>query len=446
MVSIENESEIVDIMTEAELYIKYQCYPQAREILEDVMAKFPRYLPAKEALKTIFHKTGKIDKANEIAREISLISEQLATQRSVTQGKAGTGDQLQRRQLVEKIDKIIKEIYDSNHLNEILKISAFKLVENLHADRCLIITLSKDKGQAKSYEYCKEGILSSLDSKTAKLNILLLKKVAGGFDPVIIDETMKDPSLAECRPLLEQFKIQSVMAYPLVYKSSLIGLIVIHRCSKPVQWSEQERTLFSTVTGHIAVAISNAQQFSEIQTLANTDKLTGLYNRRFFEERLSAELRNAQQQRYPLSLALLDIDHFKKINDTQGHNAGDKALHKLGFLLKTNLRKGDVVARFGGEEFVIILPNTHLETAHRIMDNLRSLVEKTIATESGSPMTISVGVMEAALMGQEELADVQRQIIQKADEHLYCAKRSGRNRVCSQIDPDMETKNDHLKS
>jgi diguanylate cyclase (GGDEF)-like protein len=236
------------------------------------------------------------------------------------------------------------------------------------------------------------------------------------------------------------------MAYPLVYKSSLIGLIVIHRCTKPVQWSEQERTLFSTVTGHIAVAISNAQQFSEIQTLANTDRLTGLYNRRFFEERLSAELRNAQQQSYPLSLALLDIDHFKKINDTQGHNAGDKALHKLGFLLKTNLRKGDVVARFGGEEFVIILPNTHVETAHRIMDNLRNLVEKTIATESGSPITISVGVMEAALMGQEELADIQKHIIQKADEHLYCAKRSGRNKVCSQIDPDMETKNDHLKS
>jgi diguanylate cyclase (GGDEF)-like protein len=446
MVSIEKESEIVDIMTEAELYIKYQCYSQAREILEDVMAKYPRYLPAKEALQTIFRKTGKIDKANEIAREIALISEQLANQRSVNQEKAGTGDQLQRRQLIEKIDKIIKDIYDSNHLNEILKISAFKLVENLHADRCVIITLSKEKGQAKSYEYCKEGILSSLDNKTAKLYFLLLKKVSGSFDPVIIDETMKDPSLAECRPVLEQFKIQSVLAYPLVYKSNMIGLILIHRCTKPIQWSEQERILFSTVTGHIAVAISNAQQFSEIQTLAITDRLTGLYNRRFFEERLSAELRNAQQQRYPLSLALLDIDHFKKINDTYGHNAGDKALHKLGFLLKTNLRKGDVVARFGGEEFVIILPNTPLETAHRIMDNIRNLIEKTIATESGSPITISVGVMEAALGGQEELAVVQKHVIQKADENLYCAKRSGRNRVCSKIDADTGTKNDNHKS
>ena len=84
--------------------------------------------------------------------------------------------------------------------------------------------------------------------------------------------------------------------------------------------------------------------------------------------------------------------------------------------------------------------------AHRIMDNIRNLVEKTIATESGSPITISVGVMEAALLGQEELAVVQKHVIQKADENLYCAKRSGRNRVCSKIDADMGTKNDNHKS
>ena len=133
---------------------------------------------------------------------------------------------------------------------------------------------------------------------------------------------------------------------------------MVHRCNSPIPWSEQAKTIFSTVAGHLGVALRNAELFSAVQTRAITDQLTGVYNRGFFEERLSAEL--SQPQRYPLCLALLDIDHFKGINDTYGHAVGDTVLHKLGFLLKTNVRKGSVVARFGGEEFAVIFPNVSL--------------------------------------------------------------------------------------
>ena len=189
--------------------------------------------------------------------------------------------------------------------------------------------------------------------------------------------------------------------------------------------------MFATVAGHLAVALNHAQEFNTIQSIAITDKLTGVYNRRFLEERLSAEVRNAQQQRYPLSLALLDIDHFKAVNDSYGHAAGDNVLQKLGLLLRTNLRKGSVVARYGGEEFAIVLPNTVQHTAHFVLENIRKLVEETISTEDGKPVTVSIGVFEADLDDRGGLEVIQEDLIRKADENLYRAKQGGRNQVCS---------------
>jgi diguanylate cyclase (GGDEF)-like protein len=435
---VAEENEIFDIMVEAELYVKYQSYSKAIELLEGVIERFPRYLPAKKTLEDIYRRTGKFEKANEINREVALISSQLATERTSSQAKSAESDPVLKRRLVEKIDSIIKAIYESTEYADILKISAQQLVDCLPADRCIIITLGKDSPAAKYFESCKQGVSSSPANKTAKLNFVLLKKVSGGLEAIAIDETIKDPSLVDYRLTLEELKINAIMAYPLFYKAELIGLIVVHRCAKGVTWSEQEKTLFSTVAGHVAVAISNARQFSAMQTLAIMDKLTNLYNRRFFEERMLVELTNARQQNYPLCLALLDIDHFKKINDTFGHAAGDKVLCKLGFVLSTNLRKGTVVARFGGEEFVVILPNTHLDVAHRIMDGLGKLVSETFATEDGQPITISIGVEEASPESQTDLALLQKEIIEKADASLYQAKRNGRNRVCSAANPEQE--------
>jgi diguanylate cyclase (GGDEF)-like protein len=432
---VAEENEIFDIMVEAELYVKYQSYSKAIELLEDVADRFPRYLPAKKTLEDVFRRTGKFERANEISRAIALISAQLASERSPSQ--ENTADL--KRKLVEKIDSIIKAVYESTDYADILKISAQLLAEHLPADRCVIITLGKDNPAAKYFEFCKHGVASCPANKTAKLNFNLLKKVSGGLEVVVIDETLKEAALQDFRAELEEFKIHALMVYPLFFKSELIGLIVVHRCSKGVSWNEQEKTLFSTVAGHVAVAISNARQFSAMQTLAITDKLTNLYNRRFFEERMQMELTNARQQKYPICLAMLDIDHFKRINDTFGHAEGDKVLCKLGFVLSTNLRKGTVVARFGGEEFVVILPNTHLDVAHQIMGGIRKLVSETFTTDDGKPITISIGVQEAVVSDSIDLVSLQKETIEKADNYLYQAKRTGRNQVCSATNSGRET-------
>jgi GGDEF domain-containing protein len=342
------DSELLDRMTEVELHLKYQCFSPALELLRGILETHPDYLPAKETLRELYLRRGDAAKAQAIEREIALLRKRLADKSRQQDTRPGSAEQAEKRKLTEKIDAIVKEIYETNDLVGIQTTATSRLVESLRADRCLIIRLGSGQEKAKGFEHCRKGVSASLNAATVELNRLIFRTMSADPQPLVSDDALKDSRLLGCQDILRQFDIRSLLAVPLLYKSCLTGFIVVHRCNSPIQWSEQARTIFSAVAGHLGVALRNAEVFSAVQTRAITDQLTGVYNRRFFEERLSAEL---SQQRYPLCLAFLDIDHFKGINDTYGHAVGDTVLHKVGFLLRTNVRKGTVVARFGGEEF-----------------------------------------------------------------------------------------------
>jgi diguanylate cyclase (GGDEF)-like protein len=151
----------------------------------------------------------------------------------------------------------------------------------------------------------------------------------------------------------------------------------------------------STLGGHVAVALKNAQHFREAHALEVKDELTGLHTRNFFEQRLSVELRNAQQQNYPLCLATVSVNDLQSIAGAQGQADADIVLHKVGFLLKTHLRKGSVVARSGDDQFMVILPGASETVAHLIMSQIKSVVEQNLKTDGGRQVRLSVGVMEA---------------------------------------------------
>jgi diguanylate cyclase (GGDEF)-like protein len=386
--------EILDEMIGAEIAIKYGCHPQALETLTRLTENHPNYLPAKEALETVYRETGQIDLAAGIAKEIELIRSQLANQAAEKTPTADGKEQIRRRQFLAGVDSIVREIYDNRDEEDVLRVSASKIAESIGADRCAMVVREKDGLRARSHEYCKSGVAPSLDSKTAKLTFLLSKLVAQSPDPQVVTGPMKEQALAECRPVLEQFGIQSIVACPLLYKSDRIGMIAAHRCAEPIEWDPQEVTLLSTLAGHAAVALKNAQHFREAQTLEVKDELTGLHTRNFFEQRLSVELRNAQQQEYPLCLATVSVNDLHRIGEAQGQAAADMVLHKVGFLLKTHLRKGSVVARSGDAQFMVILPSTSETVSHQIMNQIKSVVEQNLRTDGGQ-VTLSVGVMEA---------------------------------------------------
>ncbi|NPV56644.1 MAG: diguanylate cyclase [Anaerolineae bacterium] len=165
---------------------------------------------------------------------------------------------------------------------------------------------------------------------------------------------------------------------------------------------------------------------TELRNQAIRDPLTGCYNRRFLEESLTLELSRAMRDHYSVSMMMIDIDHFKNINDTYGHQTGDLALIAVGELLRSGMRSGDIVARYGGEEFIAIMPNTPLDIAHQRSEQLRIACQQFSLNDHQPPikLTISVGLASFPVHGQSWI-----EVLQKADHALYAAKAAGRNRV-----------------
>lgn len=391
---------ILDEMITAEIAVKYGCYPQAIDILTGLAQGHPNYLPAKEALEMVYRETGQTDQATRIGREIELIRSQLANEAAERTETVDGKEQIRRRRFIAGVDSIVREIYDTRDEEEVLRVSASKIAESIGADRCVMVVREKNGLRARSHEYCKSGVAPSLDSKTAKLTFLISRLVSESPDPKVVVEPTKDRALAECWPVLEQFDIRSFVACPLLYKSDRIGMIVAHRCAEPFEWVEQEVTLLSTLSGHAAVALKNAQHLREAQVSDAKDELTGLHTLNFFEQRLSVELRNAQLQNYPICLATVSVSDLQSIGRVQGQAAADMVLHKVGFLLKTHLRKGSVVARSGDDQFMVILPSTSETVARHIMSQIKSVVEQNLRTDGGQ-VALSVGVMEARTHSSE---------------------------------------------
>lgn len=191
---------------------------------------------------------------------------------------------------------------------------------------------------------------------------------------------------------------------------------------------------FMAILSHqIAAGIEKAKLFATIERISQHDGLTGLYNHRMFEERLYQEIGRRDRTLKPLSLVMLDIDHFKQFNDNFGHQAGDSVLRQLSEIIMHQSRSDsiDICCRYGGEEFAIIMPEQELGNAVRMAERLRNTVENHAFTiregHAKAGMTISLGV--ATVTGNEDVTP--EQLVKQADEALYLSKKNGRNRVSS---------------
>ncbi len=222
-------------------------------------------------------------------------------------------------------------------------------------------------------------------------------------------------------------KPSSFLSIPLVYKNDVMGVINFAREGRS-SFNSQDVKKLSLVSGQIALAIANAQLYTRTRELSVRDELTGINNRRYFQQMLQMEWKRAVRFHRDISLIMLDVDHFKQYNDSFGHLQGDKVLKRIGGLLMKNLREVDTIARFGGEEFIMLLPDTDKQGAIVVAEKVRLLMEqeKFLNDSRGDTrrVTISVGVSTYP----DDVGDMD-DLIDHADIALYRAKENGRNRI-----------------
>ncbi len=219
------------------------------------------------------------------------------------------------------------------------------------------------------------------------------------------------------------------LCIPILAQGEALGILHFQATDEAPTLADSELSFKTTFAGQVGLSVANIRLREALRTQSIKDPLTGLYNRRYLEEMLDREIRRAVRAEQALGLLMLDLDHFKKFNDTYGHDAGDTVLRESGTFLAKSIRAEDIVCRFGGEEFVIILPTANLGAACARAERIRSKLRELTVLHQGQSLgmvTVSVGV--AAL---PEHGTSPKELLEAADAALYRAKREGRDRVAA---------------
>ncbi|MGV8079540.1 MAG: diguanylate cyclase [Syntrophales bacterium] len=279
--------------------------------------------------------------------------------------------------------------------------------------RRLVVHVVNGLPDKKTEEAINSGLLGC---RTFAVGEGIAGKVFETREPIIVNAAEKDERYLENR----ESNVESILCIPLVVADEAIGVINITNKRSEGIFTAEDLELLNALGNQAAVAINNTSLYE----MAITDELTGLYIRRYFNVKLDSEFRRAKRYGHRLTLAMCDLDHFKSVNDSFGHQMGDKVLQSVAGLLKAHARESDIPARFGGEEFVVILPETNGEGGMIFGERIRNAVAGSKVEGYPSQITISIG-----LATFPEDADSIQTLIRAADAALYEAKEKGRNRV-----------------
>ncbi len=231
---------------------------------------------------------------------------------------------------------------------------------------------------------------------------------------------------------LQRFRTSELVIMPLKAKNKVNGLIVADNLFTQKPISEDDLRLFMMLANQAGLAIENASLYELVRHQSHTDSITNLWNHGFFQDQLSREIETARANHRVLSLLILDIDDFKKLNDTCGHHNGDIVLREIANILKDSSRENDYACRYGGEEFAIILTQTTKDQGMVIAERIREKIAEhpfQLSADAGGQklhVTVSIG-----LATFPEDAPTKEELVAKADKAMYIAKFSGKNRTCS---------------
>jgi diguanylate cyclase (GGDEF)-like protein len=307
-----------------------------------------------------------------------------------------------------------------------------KIAEIMPVTRCSIIRIDR----LHKYAY----VVASFETpnfRTIKLSLKKypeIEKALLNKKPVMIRDIASDPLMKSVLDTIAPLGIRSILVMPIIFKDKVIGTLFLRTSRIQHEFSASEIGLLKAICSASANTLCNAFLFAQIEDektriekLSITDYLTGIYNLRYFYHRIIEEFSRSERYTLPISCLMIDIDFFKKINDSYGHKTGDAVLKEFAQLLKRHVRKSDVLARYGGEEFIIMHPQTLIDGAITEAERIRNAIKchkfKSLKNRTG--ITVSIGISafpDAKIKTHDEL-------ISAADDALYEAKKSGRDRV-----------------
>lgn len=330
----------------------------------------------------------------------------------------------QRRQL-EVLHGIARKVTASLRVEEVLDFATSSAAELMAADAAYLATVDPHTGNLR--------IVSHHGFVTRAMDSLEIARGRGIGGRVVEDgQVHQSADYCDDTDLEDDYKqvvategLVTIMGAPLVSRDTVVGVLYAARRVRH-RFTSEEAQILSMLGSQVAIALENARLFEKVRQQSIRDPLTGAFNRRFFAQRLSEEAERARRYDHPVSLLILDVDDFKAYNDTYGHSRGDEVLKHLVDIATETVRATDVVARHGGEEFVVLLPETDADQAAAVAYRLHQAIGTQLAWRAHSPRKLSVSMGVATLRGAQ--ADPQR-LLEGADAALYRAKRAGKDMV-----------------
>lgn len=225
----------------------------------------------------------------------------------------------------------------------------------------------------------------------------------------------------------EEANLHGAMVTPLVVGGRLLGTVGIFHYNKTKKFSREDQHLLALFAQHASIALDNAILFEKVERMARYDELTGQLNRRAFKDIGDYEINRAIRLKQPIALAMIDLDNFKHINDTYSHQIGDDALREVSKILRENIRNIDIIGRYGGDESIIIMPGTDINNAASAMERLRKSIDNHLFEIHQHAINIQASI---GLVSYSSDPPTLEEMIARADEAMYLAKNSGKNRVC----------------
>ncbi len=321
-----------------------------------------------------------------------------------------------------------KAITSSLQLDQVLRTIMEKINEVLRPDTWSLLLMDQEK-QELYFEIATGTGAGALRDVRVPVGQGIAGWVAKSGEAVVVPDTSKDSRFFAQVDEKTKMETRSIVAVPVRFREQSLGVIELINCVGPEGFSSRDMALLEALADYAAIAIENARHVNRIHELTITDDCTTLYNARHMNLILDTEIYRSQRYSFEFSLLFIDLDRFKNVNDTHGHLVGSKLLGEIGTVVKNNCRLIDYAFRYGGDEFVVLLPQTSKENACRVAQRLHRLIRDTVwLQDSGLKVNITASVGVASFPTDSK---TKVELLHLADEAMYSVKNTTRDSVAA---------------